>query len=590
MNQSSGDEGHLSESSAGLAALRQAGGKMYLTVSLLIGHQYLQDTLADYAPGQRWDADIIGTLRSHEESRDLARAIEPLFDDIADRKRGLFLEDFLIDTNSIDRADGYGPNICDIVDLEIPDRVSWSTEGRSLRAELNGPVRFENVLCRAFWVAHSNSSLSYHLSFEIPYEHSPRHYYALSLIQKVFFPTEDTDAMYKEDKKSPLVVSRRDLNPVTRPLHGYVRHRFQIDVVDLFTTALSAKQITPTRKLDGAHLTQALLTPGASLAQWRRKCVTVLEDPYFFRLLRQEARDLLVKVDPVESTPTDEDTLVYSWDDLNRCHPEHMAYYFLSGFFQNIIDFLRQDLAEVQDGTDPIYPPPGIQDNSSHYLVYATPSSLYEVVSQSRSLTAGRGWIGTCPYLFLVHLMTLHNEDLVDRYEQQVRKLIDHLEAEKLIGTGGQLRELPKNWRSYDTFVQFRSFRLTTFEEIHRHRYVNVLRYDTERAFYDSIEEVRGIRQREQYWANVVADLERTADDLRDIQQRTIDDHRNKQDDHRNRLLAVVAVVGLLQVGFQILDYFFDPDPTKIIWAGGLTMTTIILAVVVFLTWNQSKR
>src|SRR5690606_23309282 len=193
--------------------------------------------------------------------------------------------------------------------------------------------------------------------------------------------------------------------------------------------------------------------------------------------------------------------------------PHHLDCYFLSGFLQNIIDFLRQDVSEIQDGTDPIYPPAGVEDDDSHFLVYATQSAVYEVVAGSRSLNVGRGWIGTCPYLFLVHLMTLHNEALVQRYEGMVRGLIGELD-QRLLEADFDGGDYPAK-AADRAFGLFRRFRLVTFSQIAKHRYFNVLRYDTERTFYESIERVRGIAQRQDYWAAVVADLEKTLDDVR---------------------------------------------------------------------------
>ncbi|MEV8441033.1 hypothetical protein AB0425_26955 [Actinosynnema sp. NPDC051121] len=556
---------------ADFAEDRQREGRLHLTVSLLIQHEDLRRALSRQAPGLRWDKKLVDTLRTHEESRALSRAIEPLFNDIADRKRGLFVEDFLIDTDSIDPSQGYGPNVCDIVDVEMPERISWSTEGRDLRLELDQRVRFESVFCRAFWVAHSNLSLSYHLSFEIPYQHTAPHYFALSLLQKAFFPSEGAEVKYEEGTFAPTASSRITRTYRDAPLPEYVKHRFEIDVVGLFGTVLNTAHADSAQALDGAALTRILLEPEGrerqtSLRRWNRKCLSVLEDPYLFGLLDQDVRSSLPDLDAVEPKTDDNDVLTYGVDALDRCHPEDLAHYFMSGFFQNVIDFLRQDISEVKDGTDPIYPKQG----ADYFVVFATPGSLYEVVAQSRSLNTGRGWIGTCPYLFLVHLMTLHNEDLVERYEREVRGLIEHLEGERLLGDPGPLRR-PGRSSGVTTFQRFRTFRLRVFEEVERHRYFNVLRYDTERAFYEEIERVRGIQQRVDYWGKVVSDLQTTVDDLRNEQQR-------QSDDRRNNALGALAFIGLLQVVYQLLDFVFDDNPLRLAWAVGTGALVVLLA------------
>ncbi|GLW90587.1 hypothetical protein [Actinokineospora globicatena] len=254
-----------------------------------------------------------------------------------------------------------------------------------------------------------------------------------------------------------------------------------------------------------------------------------------------------------------------------------MAYYFLSGYLQNVIDFLRQDLSEVQDGTDPIYPSPEMSDDPGYLIVHVSPTSIYEVVAQSRSLAAGRPWIGTCPYLFLVHLMTLHNEDLVRRFEHKVRDLIDHLEQVRLLGTAGQVDQRRRDWHNDETFNRFRRFRLDTFEEVHRHRYFNVLRYDTERSIYESVEAVRGIQQREVYWVNVVAELagmETAVDDLRNARAQ-------RSDARRSRMLAAVAVIGVLQVAFDVLEIVFEKNATRVWWASGFTAAALVAALAI---------
>jgi hypothetical protein len=560
----------------------EGGGKLHFTISVLCRSEDLDAALRHHAQDRRWDKNVVDALRKRQRNTGLTLAIEPLFNDIADRERGLFVEDFLIETRRPDRPE-HGPNACDLITIDVPKRIRWSTEGATMRAELLEPIRFEDVCCRAFWVAHSNLSLSYHLSFEISYEHTAAHYYALGLLQKVVFPTEGTHCTYQDGADCPTVRSASDGRAaVPGLLPNYIEERFKLDAVDLFRTVLDDQRPRRARP-DGAKLAQLLLYRGSTddgvrVTEWDRKCVSVLADPYFFQLLGSDNRSKLSALDPIGPQTTDGRTLVYRSEALDRLDPDDLAYYFLSGFFQNIIDFLRQDIAEVLDGTDPVYPAPAEHGDPGHAIVYASAGSVFEVVARSRSLSAGRDWIGTCPYLFLVHLMTLHNEDLVRRYEQQVRDLIEHLDRVGPLGTDEGREPWRRGWRSDDTFDRFRRFRLTTFNDVQRHRYSNVLRYDTERAFYNGIEEVRAIRQREQYWAGVVTDLEHTVDNLRDAQQRRFDGWRNK-------LLAAVTVIGILQVAFQMLDYFFDNDAGQLRWAIGMTMAAVLLAGCLVVPW-----
>ncbi|GLW90588.1 hypothetical protein [Actinokineospora globicatena] len=78
-------------------------------------------------PVGAWDKPLVSTLRESKQENGLSSEIEPLFNDIADRKRGLFVEDFLIKADAKDKR-------CGSVDIDIPQVVLWSTEGLDMRA------------------------------------------------------------------------------------------------------------------------------------------------------------------------------------------------------------------------------------------------------------------------------------------------------------------------------------------------------------------------------------------------------------------------------------------------------------------------
>ncbi|HEX7309327.1 hypothetical protein, partial [Lentzea sp.] len=337
---------------------RESGGTLNLTISVLIRHEDLHTALRQHAPGMRWDKKLVEGLRKHEQSTELSLAIEPLFNDIADRKRGLFVEDFLIDTHSRDDLSAeHGPNVCDLIDIDMPKQVRWETEGERLRADFLSPPRFEGVRCRAFWVAHSNLSLSYHLSFEVPYEHTASHYYALSLLQKVFFPTEGTTYLHDEEPKYPSVTSQLVKPAAAVGMADYVEGRFKVDAAHLFQSIFGDPGAGRPRA-EGDTLAKTLLYRGmheedSCLTDWDRKCVAVLEDPYFFELLNNRKQLSESKLDLVTVDGVERGVLSYRHEILDGGDQDELAYYFLSGFFQNIIDFLRQDNSEVLDGTDP---------------------------------------------------------------------------------------------------------------------------------------------------------------------------------------------------------------------------------------------
>lgn len=539
---------------------RDGTGTLHLTLSFLVEYERLRESVADRDGRPLWTKALVGRLRDHEDSRRLGNAIEPLFNDIADRKRGLFIEEFLVDTPGGDGR--HGDNACDLIELHVPGSIDWRTEGEHFGVRLGAPVRFQAV-CRAFWVAHSNTSLTWHLSLQLPYAHEPAQYYALAVLQKAVFPTEGTRWLYGED--GIVVVSRDHPADAPRTFHDYVKALFDLHASDLLAAVsrFLVDEGTPPRPMPDTPW-RALLAPQApragaadgspTLGELQCRTMVLLEDPYFFELLRPQVRGALPPFAEVPAYCNAANERLYDATALADAHPAQLDYFFLSGFLQNIVDFLRQDVSEVQDGTDPVYPPPGMADGDSHFLVYATQTSLYEIVAGSRSLDVGRGWIGTCPYLFLVHLMTLHNEALVQRYEAMVRALIGELDARLLEADFGG-RDYPEK-AADRAFALFRRFRLATFSQIAKHRYFNVLRYDTERTFYESIERVRGIAQRQDYWAEVVADLEKTLDDVRQ-------NEAQKSDKFLERVLFYVTFLGIAQVLFQMVEFWFDDERAK---------------------------
>lgn len=562
-------------------ALREGDGTLHLTLSFLIHHGLIKAVLPDSAAA-RWNRELLGRLAhgsDYQDTRRLGRAIEPLFNDIADRQRGLFVEDFLLDTPSLPVDPGLADadNICGRVVLQFPAGLHWKTEGRASTLRIAEPVALQ-ATCRAFWVAHSNTSLSYHLSLQLPYAHDHRHYYALSLLQKAVFSSEQTDWLQSAAEGGLRVRDADDGAGDWQSFYQYVRTLFESHAGHLLGRVAGEPGDAAAPQLAKDGLWRRLLVDPAMAAASERdptmrddarmrhasllgnlqcRALLLLEDPYFFALLGPDVRTGLSAFTEVAAAREDGgDNPRNRYDEAAllpaRLPPAELDYYFLSGFLQNIIDFLRQDVSEIQDGTDPIYPPAGTEDEGGHFLVYATQTSIYEVVARSRSLGVGRAWIGTCPYLFLVHLMTMHNESLVQEYERMVRALIGRMGTDRLLDAksvdGGAAYA---SEQADEAFKAFRRFRLDTFEKVAKHRYFNVLRYDTERQFYEAIETVRGIQQREAYWASVVSDLEKTVDDLRENESK-------RSEQFLNRVLFYVTFLGVLQILFQLIDFGVD--------------------------------
>ena len=190
---------------------RALDGTAYWTLSLYINAGSLA---ALYPPELR--ANPGNALRAaqqrHKPSFALRNAIDPLFNDIADRDFFGRPRDFLFAAGlgardgrkswTMDRAADAIRTETELV-FEVPPQFSWTTEGVRFHCNLQDPPQ-RKVRLRRFWFAHSDGALSYHHSFEHRYGGGPdgdprdvlhdpygiQTYYFLSLLQKLAAPKE----------------------------------------------------------------------------------------------------------------------------------------------------------------------------------------------------------------------------------------------------------------------------------------------------------------------------------------------------------------------------------------------------------------
>ena len=590
----------------------------FLTLSILISGDEINALAnagprgAGAAPGLVWRREHLASLKGrYAESRDLQRAIDPMFEDIADRDRNLFIKDFLLDTPDGGTGAGLGGaaprgrNVCASVALELAAAVRWTTEGKTSTVDLGGPIVFRDVLCRAFWMVHSNDALSYHLSFEVPFERDLRSCYGLSMLLKAVHPNEGTAWALQEEG---WMVRDEVGRPV--PLLAFVESLFERHAHHLFAALMQHGAGGDAARVEAMSRTawdrlvmrdpDRTAEDGVDTRDWaagarRRRLLVVLRDPDLFRLIDRVRLDpdLLHGLEPLRTDAHGS----YSAQSVRR-HFEAQAalvaatkpgmealsaeqlevIVFLSGFFQNIVDFLEQDDLEVHDGITPLYPESAAERGNNGYLLYATPRFVFEVVATSRSLDGvGRRWLGTCPYVFLVHVMALHNEGIVRTYEKNVSELIRDLELMGIRSDAVEAAEgeaLPLG----SAFARIKRFRLQTFEQVHKHLSFNIFRYETERTFFRLIEEVRGSSTRHQYWDGVLKELTEAVDSLKD--------HRQTHYGLRLGWLGfILALSGVLQVWFAIVP----PDGSPWSLVVGLAATVLLVGAFLLATRRWFK-
>jgi hypothetical protein len=390
-------------------------GYLYITISMLTENKFKTEIFKPYCDEHSDIESLKEILYDYEDSAILFKAINPLFDDIADRKRDIIGSDFLIDTPSIENH----KNLCEIVTITPPNCIKWETEAKKFKVITN-KIDVKNVECRMFWFATTNGSLTYNISLKIKYNHNINDYYFLSILQKLLFEKEGTSWIYKEN-----IISFTDENNQQSncTFWDYIKRKFNEHTTSLLEHIHSKKSDKNFTCINNEYWEKLLKFPTVEkIKPESMKAVFVFDDDYFFSILKNR-KTRINNYKSIEPNITEKDgTGDYTGllEKLFHEKEEKIDYHFLSGFFQNIIDFMRQDTSEVGDGTDPIYPKSDNDD--THFLLYANQNSIYEIISKSRSLDFGKEWIGTCPYLFLVHIMTFHNESLVTELEKKCCK------------------------------------------------------------------------------------------------------------------------------------------------------------------------
>ena len=643
-------------------------------------------TLSFYLP-----ARLVGPQRPEsavgDDTRHLREAIEPLFNDIADRSSWEGKVD--------DRMFAAAP--AEQLRLRMPAHVCWSTEGRRFRVAVPEPLRERNVGLRRFWYQHGNGAISWHLSFDYFYGDdlanetgTPGHpaltYYFMSLLQKLAWPKEfrrgegmpSTDALVGIEARPPgsegtdsadwqgfwtfvealfrrdcrrrldMICMRdkagdptADLSPpaaIEAPPPGS-EGTDSADWQGFWTFVEALFRRNCRRRLDmvcmrdEARNPTADLSPPAALVEFiehllkenRRPSIEIpgldhhecrslffVHDPTLFNLIQPVDKDTRALVkrrervrDPdyqrypahirdnalVEhgSDPDGGRTTLLGdkyWETVRPAGDQEaesrLAYLFLAGFNQNIIDFMNQEASEVLDSLDPIYPKSDDQEEEGFFIRYANPRSMITYVKRSRTLEVGNDWIGTCPYAFLIHALAMHNEALTRAQEKDTFLTIARIQGR--IGKG----EYEEAEKSINTI------RIRAFEVYERHRYHNPFRYDTERDVFDSLEQLRGTSRRRKAYEMGLASLEEKNRDLTRVREQNEDAKQRRREFGLAVLFGLLGVSGVIQVLYQWHLFTFGEPSRPLKWIeiaaeAAYVIMPILLAVVLLWRWMRKE-
>ena len=154
------------------------------TVRSVAEDRTLYWTLSFYLPRSR-SGQVPDGLQC-ASSLALSQAIDPLFNDIADRSRQQKVPDRLFCA---------GP--AETLDFTMPRLVEWMTEGSAFAVPIEPERRNRSVSLRRFWYRYPDGAFSWNLGFEYRYGADlaaerpgtvPATYYFLSLLQKLAWP------------------------------------------------------------------------------------------------------------------------------------------------------------------------------------------------------------------------------------------------------------------------------------------------------------------------------------------------------------------------------------------------------------------
>ncbi|MCA8897354.1 MAG: hypothetical protein KDA39_01390 [Hyphomonas sp.] len=591
---------------------------LYITLSM-----YVSEAKVAAALGSRLTPRIVESFQPrYLNSRKLRDAVDPLFNDIADRERRGRVDDFLLGA-----LGGQKP---EFVTVEVPDTIVWTTEGTQSVNTLDGLNRKRSVRVRRFWYAHVNGALSYHVSLRYDYTHSIADLYFLSLLQKVAAPKEfafpaDAPARTRAARVTDDRTGIQAIDAVTvsaggkrMPFWHYVRACFDADAAHLLDALRSHLPASaggkargrPKKAASGSNfdtlIQQAPFIEVPGLEMPVSRLLFFFQDKTFF--------DQLLPVDPATLEPVQRGTrmdegfgthcgqcldgALHSDPDTDQTYrldagfwsrllsrqqaegaplaateeaPEALRYMFLAGFNQNIIDFLNQDSSEVLDSLDPIYPDTEAQEAERKFIRYANPRAMITYVQSSRSLETANDYIGTCPYAFLIHILSMHNEFLTREYEDAALQLVSDVRAD----SASSLREAARHF--YD-------FRTGPYEAYYRDRYMNIFRYDTEGDVFEKMTQLRGIARRNDYVERLVSNVE--------SQTRDREARMSKRDESAmSVLLGALGVFGLFQLMFNWADVLnsrlslANPGDWVALFAFCTSALTALVLVVGFTVW-----
>lgn len=250
----------------------------------------------------------------------------------------------------------------------------------------------------------------------------------------------------------------------------------------------------------------------------------------------------------------------------------------IAGLATGVPDFPFQDESEVHDSTRRT-------SHSVESALFTHPRFMLEVGRSWRSFREGQAALGTCPYLYLTWMVSIHDERTVTDMELMLEDMIydpdgsrDKLpwsrraRAEPL-GDVMQLLRSASNAFGHKTGVQERNLRqrLEIFRWESIHRCGNMFRYPKEKEALNAVREAMGTGGR---FDEVHATLDRLENLVEDVS--TLAGSYSSR--YTNRLLGALTLLGVLGIPSALAGFWATVSP-----AGAWELRIATTLVVIFL-------
>ena len=416
--------------------------------------------------------------------------INPFFEDIANKQKHFF------HVNNPEQIIDPKKFFVEKQILKFPKTIKWSTEGDDILFEFENKILLPLEIHK-YWYKHIDDSLTFNLAFKISYEHNINEFYALSAFQKSLFPNqENVESINKEN----LIFIGND------SLWEFIGNEFEYEANELMGLApienLSFKNWREFLKINEFGINQSDCLTRATF---------LFKDQILFKAIKNAAIQGRIKDFEDQINLSSSNIKNISQLNINK---EIFIFYFISGFVNNIIDFGRQNYAEILDGL--IFDHPEIEKSLTeivddydylNLILFANETSVYEFVEDSRSLEVASSQIGTCPYLFFVHMMSVHDESLIIIYEEVIQSLLNILRQNKW--GKENFKNIVKDSKQMEYLSDsFDEASVEIFERVDQYKHMNILNYETERNIFQVIKLKRGFDERFNYWKNLINELE----------------------------------------------------------------------------------